>query len=578
MSGSTSKKVSLVFLFLVLAAIPSFSFLRNFEYYFNSEWIVAHFWPLQAYALHLRATGDLPSVISGKRSLFNLWSVFYAPLYYPSMGYIAKYFGTNFVMRTIVYFLFLLQALLAWVLLRRSLFSNKYSIVLATIFTFIVVSSTYPLTVLYSRGAFAEFVASRLVTCSIFVWMLIPLSLTFLEETLFTCLTAFCIAFALGTHAITALYGGLFFSIIVSLSFLSADRRKAKQRIMQLGTVGIVTAVFNAPFVYEYYLHSKHLLTSSAPRLVMNPLFDQFWVRLMPFPFDKRALLYGTTIDTPYLDLQVCMPAIILCVLLAAFFKKMPSAVWEKIHLVLLSGLGSLLFWMSYSEIPYKVLPRFFLNIQFPYRLISYVDLCAFLIAIALLKQPNKSEKRANLFPLALTFVVTLSVCSLGLKTIHNEAIKAPFRVFPENFQIEMPNGFFGNSFASNEFQELDSTTKDVGSKIEFLPQLSAPGMESAQPITLRLSEGTWIPTNISAFAWNHLSVDSVELNQTTLKMKDGHLAVNVPKGTHILRAWSTPDLLWKKLRMGAVVSAGILFSIIIALGCAHFRRWLLVS
>jgi hypothetical protein len=544
----------------------------------NNLWMVGHF------AEHIRQHGSLPAAFNTPALGGVAFPVFYGYLLYPVLGSLAALVGVRNAIRLAVVAVFALQ----FVCVRRAMRRSGADGALATTTACLVIWAVYPLTNLYSRGALAEFFATGLLTCAVCRWFALldadsPRARlrAGLEVGLFYALAA-------GSHPITALYGLAFLLLVSTTAFVRTDRAAVRARLVALVPAAGLTALVLAPWVFAYFSFQGKLTISKPGVFHFTDSIDCWWVRLFPLPLDVRTLRANPdAVPSPHLDAQLNVPLLLLtAVALAGLVRsRLPrrELAWPLLAVIV----GGLFLWMSLSPWPFKLLPGVFKFVQFPYRLVTYINL-SLLVALLLACRVAAGSPwlvgwgafspafRAGL----LSALVTLAGVGVVVKFTH---VKERAAVRGLDY-AELPGSFYGARDYSMPREFTPLTTEEAASVQPVRMVVEPRAIGRYAPATVELEQPGFVGTQVQAFSWNTFYLDGARVPDAELRIWDGFppakdqgwqpgpcTAVRVPAGRPVLAHRFEPDPIWQVLHRLSLISA---FGwVLLAIGLRAKRR-----
>ncbi|MBV8587313.1 MAG: hypothetical protein JO308_13575, partial [Verrucomicrobia bacterium] len=513
---------------------------------FDRDWI-NHLWAIEYSGAWLRAPGTLPLVYHTHQIIGLVLPLFYSGKFYNLAGLLSAWLGSALSIRLIVFGLLLLQ----FVHVERAVRVASTSRLLAFSTATIVSWGIYPLTNLYNRSALPEYIAGLFLTASVASWFVLLLRLTREERSYYDAIAAglFYVCAAL-THPLTAAFGGLFISILSlrgliflrSRWFVTIGLINGAAATLVLGAWMAVVFWFNhnLPVSNPHTNHSMFKKWGFFPGSI-----DNVWSRLSPFPLDLRATQHGLNVSTPYLDAQISIPTLLLLILLLWLWWRTKGPVRsDRTFFVRLGRLALVLAGFCFLLSVHPSRPPWFLPffdiLQFPYRLVTYINLglvtalfaWATLVDLAEVeRRPHWSAWRTAGFSVALT----IATAGLIVKLVHADAIRmsaselssiwgrpAHSRLFPDPESDWYPSslGSAQQTFAlpnteCGEFDFVVTRGMTAAPPLGFerqqwvnLPIGTGPEFGSPKKLDVVLPQSALVVTNVQAFPWNRLSVD----------------------------------------------------------------------
>jgi hypothetical protein len=483
--------------------------------------------------------------------------VFYGSLFYPAMGFLARWSSPELAIRIAAIALYAVQ----FRLVSRALVRVGAPRPLALGVACLVVWAIYPLTNLYNRGALTEFFATGLLTCALALLVLVCHADDTAQRRRRASGLALALTLAAGTHPITALLGVPLFAALGAGAWwqLRADRARVRAIAAALAPWLGLAALCVAPWLYATLAYGGELkIRHFVPDVMFFPdAIDAWSTRFWPLPLDRRVVpsvpLFA--VSTPYLDAQVDLALLIALAVIAGIAVRAtrsdPARRPLASALIAVAALFAVFTAMSLVPATYRALPAVALTIQFAYRAVTYQNLAllagVFAVVIAvpgLAPHLRRPGARA-----ALAACLALAAAGVVVKWQHIAAVRhdhAP--VDP----IHLPAQYYGAG--------------DYATEARFAPL----GAESAQArafpvdggrrfgrtgaIAVDLPAPTWIATDLQSFPWNAIRVDGARLGPADLRTANGALVAHVPAGEHRLTAGFEPPLAYRALRVGALL------------------------
>jgi len=440
--------------------------------------------------------------------------LFYGSLFFPLAGLLSAFFGSALTLRMVVVALFWLQTTQI-IRTVKAVYQDSYA---AWAIAAVVAFAIYPLTNLYSRSALSEFVAVSLLTSACCLWLRAmiegPRQRTWSSAS-WACLL---LALSAGTHSITALFGGLFFGILVmaGISGSSDGVRRTKFMVRYTALYWMTLS----PWLYvvvHYFSRLSIARVSTEGTLFFRKSIDLWWSRLLPVPFDIRTLSGGflSEVSTPYLDAQINFGLLLIAgYLVFQVGRRFRAGRLDRGRVIpaaaLCLGAFFATFYLSVSSQAWWFVPRSLHVVQFFYRLVSYCDLLLFILVLLLLSALNKFRAELeSTFRICLTAAVVLMTQAVLVKFNHAAYIqedkivagtvlfgdRTALKILPASFynprDYVVQNGYAGVAPALPLLSFLPAT----GARFGEVPSISLNGLKNFE-------------TNILAFPWNRLVIN----------------------------------------------------------------------
>ena len=517
---------------------------------FGSDW-GNHIRYLNYFSRYLKVHGHPPDFYTYEGFLGVPTPLFYGPLFFPAVAWMGQWLGGAAALRLVFLSLAALQVRgLQQILLRLK------QPRLALGMPILVVGASYALTNLYSRGALPEYAATACLTIAFLqFWRWShgarrSVAVGSEEEAL---RGWYALSWVGLTHGITLIYGLLTLVLLAPLWWVSPRRGGPSWRqwgVHALG--GVLFFLVQLPWIYLNLFFKDSLLIRSYSRQVTTypTTLDAWWIRLMPVSFDIRPLQMPLEqISTPYLDAQMSGSLLLLAVSAAVVIWR--RAPLKRLHLVYAGVVLGVLFLFSLSAPLWGFLPVAWSIIQYPYRLISELNLTLIgILLVALSHGAGRPIVSKKIQRWALGF----GLASLGISFAHTRAL----------VQIDARNWIGANREDVTRavgYQPYDYSTPGLYPQVppaSPLPRIAisfqdlgedGSGEVRYSTITLNPPSPSWACTNLIPFAWNHLYVDALEQRPPQLALDRWRLCVLVPTGMHTLAARSVLRPAYRALR-----------------------------
>lgn len=267
--------------------------------------------------------------------------------------------------------------------------------------------SVYQSSNFFLRGALPEFFAICLLNIIVGVWILAIYSQNKLS---YWILIAIGMLAIFDMHPITAMCGSLFLVVLIIFTLrqmlLGVDKIKY---FIIAGILILLVAIGIMPFLYRQ-VFQEPFISSRQGSLYYFENIDSFFARISFIPFDKNAYRIG--IGTSDYNVSAAINMILYCLnfYLSIENVRNRSISFEKKCKIILINFTIILL-VGISLIPFlgRLLPEIFKLIQFPYRLVGYIDLCIMCsIFLNLGIWINKEELEYRLKVICIVSVVIL--------------------------------------------------------------------------------------------------------------------------------------------------------------------------
>jgi len=532
---------------VLVACIPLFAW----DHHFFGDW-PNHLAMIGYFGEYLKAHAALPAMFHTNETIGRATPLFYGQLCWPALGLLAAAVGPRGALSLLVAGLLVLQFASVRALVRAVTADETIACAAATIVTWAI----YPLTDLYNRAAIPEFLAITSLQAGTCLWVRYARDPARYDRS--SVWAALLVTVAIGTHPPTALFGGITFGVVWLTSlWLSPERRRVAVRSLPLALAGVLAL---APWIYVMAKFGPHLgIVRGSGSLSWFPAsLDAVRTRLSPLPTVGPD---PTGMNTPNLDAQVSLPlvaslAVLGVAAVAARGRQRPSRGVLVLGIVC-AGMAAALLVASVSTFSWRMLPKAFAIVQFPYRLVAFVNLAA-LVALAgvLAAVAGGGDTRGlALGRRVLGFALVLAAAEV--------ACKVP-RCLASGSGDDAVVADYANPPRACYFGSEDYVTPDAfpaaGSagprRALALPVGGARGFGVAGAADVTVAARTLIVTNVQAFAWNALAVDGRVLRSDETVVDGIKLSAWVDAGTHDVRYRFRPAPAWRALRSIAMVTA----------------------
>jgi hypothetical protein len=564
-----------------------------------------HVWLVGYFGEFFRQHHRMPVSLTTSEYAGLAQPVFYGYLFYPLLGLLSVRLHPEVVVRAAAVLLFAAQ----YVCVRKTLRRLGAAEALASAVACLVVWATYGLTNLYNRSALPEFFATGLVTCAVCSWF--DLLAAAAAAAVWRRALRFGLLFTLaaGTHPITAAYSLPLLAVLAAGLLPRPVGPGRRTRLAALAVAALLGTIALAPWLWAVHRLGGDLFIADYAGIIdMTEYIDHWACRLAPLPFDVRLLGRNPAdVSTPYLDAQINVPLLVLCVALlgrvvrdAGRGRRLRTAAFAAVPLLYAAAMLGLSLWPG----AFRFLPRACCMLQFPYRLVSYVNLGLLLVPLFLLYRARAGRGRLRL-PLRagapavlLCFVLTLAGAGVAVKLVHSHAA-----TIPETFHVAKW-ARYGRAYTHSVGPPRLFKTAEDRERLAHLPPsfctyfdyttphwlkelpadeeasvpvvfLGAGGFGQCGARTVGLARAGHVGTEVAAFPWNRLLVDGREVPAGRLRAwRPARLApwnealqvvVPVPAGVHVLEHRFVPERTWQRLHR---VAWPVLLAWALGVGC----------
>jgi hypothetical protein len=380
---------SVAWLWLVGAVIVAapLAMLFDLNAVFGRDWN-NNLWMISYSREYLSAHGQFPDEFNVALHVGVPLPVFYGPLLYPILTLLSVPLGAGLALRVACFGLWSLQFWLVYRLSRAVKATIGEAVAAGALLSW----SIYSLTDLYNRAALAEFFATGFLLCAVAAGGLAVLEPTKRRRPAFALLFALGCAMAFGSHAPTALIGGPML-LIAALCALRFDPGRAKARVAAMAALAAVVVCILLPWALMIHRYSGHLTIQTpgdplypvAGHWQPIPAVDSWPARLSPLPIPEswKAGAHQKP-GTPHLDAQWNFPLVALAVWNLALLGRSTGRRPVMPLILFCCAAGVALLCVSIAPALQNLLPPPLPGaIQFPYRLVSHVNLAGFILLIA---------------------------------------------------------------------------------------------------------------------------------------------------------------------------------------------------
>ncbi|MBV8899163.1 MAG: hypothetical protein JOY92_03510 [Verrucomicrobia bacterium] len=576
---------------IIVSLLPLTDIAKNFEI----DWY-NHLWTIEYFGRYLQHHGRPPDILNTRDMVGLISPVFYASKFYTLLGLLSIPFDSALTFRLFAVTLMAVQVYHV----HRAAKAVCPDPLFRTILTFAVAAEVYRVIAIYERGALTEFTAFAFLTMSVCTFMVLLLRIG-LGKTDRYGLVSTGLFYSIGAtiHPLTGVFGGIVLALLGVVGFVVLRRLKllvfglsnAIGAALMLGPwldpllkFGKLVRIANPNFNFGYFQGSvwtgplRNLLSG------LNPWsFGPFYVRApvpdwcepkVPWSFALLILSFaGLFLWRRFPRPSSRVTRNLLCSVLALSY-----AVGLVCILVFCSPNCSSFF------------GNFFDILQFPFRLIAYVNLCLLLATLCLFGMVDwrrldvcSGWRRWRVRIAILVFLIAAAgltskvayvqfvrFSASGTKGLEDllRLWKLPAR--PAGYWIpgctprsdthldELPATYFWlsdyevvscyQSYASNKNVPNRQVTFGAG-----------PVLGSLVPCEVDLAKPTLLVTNVIPFPWNVIKLDGREVRTSDLiacpisypirDVQPKALGLMAGPGHHVLSYEFRPDKYWPFLR-----------------------------
>jgi hypothetical protein len=406
---------------------------------FASDW-GNHLWLIWVQGLSIEQLGEPTYFLQSTLGAFYPYYAFYGGTMYALLG-VVSWLSSPTMAILIGYGLALSAAYLSWTWIARQLGVTGW---VAQLPGCIAVTAPLAVTNLYGRGAIPETIATSAIP------LVAASALSLFREPRVRLRDASLLVIGVvaltGTHALTLVWGLAFLSICAAV-LVAANWRLARQRVRRGLTVAglaFLGVCVNAWILVPLVLYRDRLAESEPDSLIHTA-------------FTQPGRLFSPLRDagTPYPitgDINAQLPVLALFWALACgaiFWRFVPTAS-RRVALGLLAVLGAFLV-LVLSPGLIEDLPEAFTYVQFPYRLLTYVDLALvglLTIALAAVQRAGSSAR------VPVLLLAAIAVFNFGLSMDQNARVRSwlPSRENAQLSSVQPPRRWYA------ELQYADSS------------------------------------------------------------------------------------------------------------------------
>jgi hypothetical protein len=461
---------------------------------YASDWS-NYLWMLWEQSLNVRTLGHPSYFLQSGIGAFYPQFLFYGGTLFSAAGLLAAVGGEHPLATYILtYLLALTSAYGGWLWFCRQLGLRGWR---AHVPAILYVTSSYYVTNIYGRGDFGETVATStiplVVAGAVYLVRARRWNVTALA------LFAIAVVFLTGSHPLTLVWGTTFLALlaVVLLAGFSSSLRASGRRVATVLGVAALAVGVNAWILLPTLAYRDRVLHAS------DTVVTQLW-------YSTPGVLFGVLRDTANPawitgDVQTQAPVLgIAWALLSA------AACWRWAPPSTRRGLAGLVFllgifiWLSLSPGVLAALPKPWRNIQFPFRLVTYVTLtaCAMvaLVLLIIANGPSRLRRPAE----AVLIVVTAISVVLATRQVW-DAPSFFFKHRTEVFAsaIEPPRSYYTGAAFSDAAAPIVKPT--LGQLVGGTPPLARPAVElpaspytTSHPYPIVVSQPGTVATNVA--------------------------------------------------------------------------------
>ena len=549
---------------------------------FYSDWF-RNVWIIQYYGEYFKSHHEFPDVINSigtwkyVSQVGMMHPIYYGQWIYRILGFICAIIPYGSARKAILISIFILTLGEAYSWFKLS-YCKSNSIIISTVLSAAIVLAPYTVSNMYLTNTIPQHYAFSCIMTAIPVWML-----SFEDEQNNYknrmprwLLAALLVAVAAGSHPITALLGGTFFLVLVVITLIKNGRKISKAEwIMGISLIVVVLGCL------ANWLYSVLTISSNAAgfgKLVYIAGRDSLLNRLRIIPFNYETAVNGVrTIISPYASYQISIPILLL------MLSSLGCSIYtckKKINIagILLLILYILLLGFSCNYAMGQLLPDIVGVIQFPTRLIYYVDAVGALCVLINLESIQKcsSDNRCSRFlKYVSTFAIGIVLCGFVLNGEYINTIEGVIN-YDASDTLLLTNGFYNaDDYASlgyfgEEIEVDDGGIEWADGREYYYPvysiEVSNEEFGSVNSTEILLSEDGYVGINMYQHPWNSLYIDGTKVDNSTLRPDIHHeyVFVNLIRGEHKLEYRFEPPMGFFFTKVISYVCMGLLIVSII--------------
>lgn len=542
--------------------------------YFYVDW-ANNLWVIQYYTKWFREYHNFPQVINTTNDHVGMTNpLYYGYLYYQGMGFLAAVLGgaRRAVILSALIMLIMIYELYTRLFMRilehfgHNVFWLVHGMVLLMLW------STYVITKMYGDGARSEYFAILLLYFVLGTWMYSLFQKNWYARLPWWIFSAAGMLIIAGTHPITTEIGGGFMAVVIliSLPYILKVRTDRVPTILTGFVLILLIAAAIAPWLYvcndsaaDVLVSGNAVITGTKAGLIGNVIN-----RIMPFPFDIDALFKGREVLSPYFDLQINMPlaGVYLITLILLFRDKVVSVRQKAIGTGILL-LTAVLFMLCSMDGLSEIVGRIFYSIQFPFRLITYVDLLILIGSIYdlfVLESVLQDTYRKILFG-AMLVCVTISAHNVLIQITQAYGVAG---YYEEDISSDAAPGdfYWRDDYTLKSVPEIPA---DVGQKVVEVRIPLQEGKLQTADYTIHVDKAAVINTNIALSPYNRILLNGNRVEKVYRLNKDSHTCAFVIEkpGTYTVTYAFQIAPVYYKLRILSGISI-LVMAIFVMIAC----------
>lgn len=377
---------------------------------FSTDW-GNHLWLIWAQGENLSQLGSPSWFLQSSLGVFYPYFAFYGGTFYVASGAASELFGAE-AASVFVYAGALAATYLGWTWIARQLGVSGWQSQLPGC---IAVTAPLAVTNLYGRGDIPEVVATAMIP------LVIAAGLSIFRERRVRLRSAAVyvigIVFLTGTHTLTLVWAA-FFLALVTVLLVACYWHEARARLRRgLAVVGLTAlgAGINAWILAPLVILHTRLVEQDPDAIGLTAYTD---------PGQLFSILRNTPdppVVTADVNAQLPVLALLWALICGAAYWRFLSAAAKRLAVGLLA-LGGALLLLVLSPGLIAELPKLLQFIQFPYRIVTYVDICLVgLVTLALAAMQR--DRSTSLVPVLV--LAAIAAFNFGLSIAQNSAVRS---------------------------------------------------------------------------------------------------------------------------------------------------------
>jgi hypothetical protein len=540
---------------------------------YASDWS-NNLWLVWEQSINIKTLGHPSYFVQSGIGAFFPQFLFYGGTLFSITGFAAGIVGEHpLAAYVLTYFFAVVGAYAGWLWLCRQLGLSGWR---AHIPAILYLTSSYYVTNIYGRGDFGETVATSaiplVVACAVYLvgarhWSVGALVVF-----------AVAVVFFTGSHPLTLVWGMTFMALLV-LVLLAAFWPYAQvrqHRVVAVACIGAMGVGVNAWFLLPTLVYHNRILHGT------DTAISQLW-------YSTPGVLFGVlrnTVNPTWItgDVQAQAPVLAIAwalVVAAVSWRLAPSTTRRAV--VGLTVLLVFLIWLTLSPGILGSLPTPWNNIQFPFRLVTYVTLtgCALVTGgLLMLRQVSVRLRRFSELVLILITAISVGLATQQVWDTPSFFFKHRTEVFSS--AINPPRSYYsGLDFADSSARVVQPTIRQFQGGVPLASRAaievpSSPFIASYRYPIIVSQPGT-VATNVAAGPYLVTVKGAIPVGRTPLVPGGSYgsslMVVRLAgrPGEHETVSFSTASSL--PLRLGVICTFASLVAIVLLLVLVFARR-----